>query len=83
MALKDRIGPKLRAESNASGGAHAKAKVDVYRGASYRSRHIFEEQSFPCHTGAGWQCAYFFRKTAQKHSVLLKVNLNRTCCQCI
>lgn len=32
LALKDRIGPKLRAESNTTGSTNAKAKVDVYRG---------------------------------------------------
>lgn len=58
LALKDRIGPKLRKErkGGAGGGANAKAKIDIYR-------------------GAGWQCAFFFRKTTQKHAVLLKVCL--------
>lgn len=68
--LRDRIRLKLLKESKAAKG---KGTVDVYRGGALQLPLIALLIKTDMRT-AGWQMAYYFRRTAQKHAVLLKVH---------
>lgn len=86
FALKDRIPLKLQQEGDGKKHGKEKTHVDVFRGGTFAPSLVFllfssekDDADFclyrlPLHT-ADYQMAFFFRRSNDKHVVLLKVRL--------